>query len=171
MLGLNPESVTHDIQQITKAKDLMALYFEKLPAVQKWIHSIKSSARINKVVESWCGMPYLFDSQTYYKAPNAIIQGGTARVINQAMINIDEDLSHRRSRLLLQVHDELVFEIHESEVTFMPAVLQEIMQRAYPFKHLPLTCGIDYSYRSWQDKKPWSEHGKEARDKIQGTIS
>jgi DNA polymerase I-like protein with 3'-5' exonuclease and polymerase domains len=56
--------------------------------------------------------------------------------------------------MCLQVHDENIFEVREGEEELLKE-LSGIMARVYPHQHIPLTVGIDHSYRSWADKKEW----------------
>jgi len=60
------------------------------------------------------------------------IQGTAADIIKLAMIEIHHWLkdNHKKSRMLLQVHDELIFEIHESEMDEVPAKINELMEHA-----------------------------------------
>jgi DNA polymerase-1 len=61
------------------------------------------------------------------------IQGTAADVIKLAMINIHNWLKEnkKKSRMLLQVHDELIFEIHESELNEVPQKIEELMESAF----------------------------------------
>ena len=67
------------------------------------------------------------------------------------MIKIDAELSHRklRSRMTLQVHDELVFEVPEKEIDTMRELVCEHMQNVYPFK-VPLMVDIGVGH-NWRD--------------------
>ncbi len=62
------------------------------------------------------------------------IQGTAADIIKLAMINIHNWLkdSDYQSRMLLQVHDELIFEIHENEAEEVPTKIKELMETAFP---------------------------------------
>ncbi|HBX65916.1 MAG TPA: DNA polymerase I, partial [Balneolaceae bacterium] len=66
-------------------------------------------------------------------AINMPIQGTAADIIKLAMINIHHWLkdNNKKSRMLLQVHDELIFEIHESEIDEVPAKINELMETAF----------------------------------------
>ena len=67
------------------------------------------------------------------------------------MNEIDEYLLDKKSSLVLQIHDELVVEVHEHETYVVPRI-KEIMERVYAHKYLPLTCGVEHSFKSLADK-------------------
>ena len=91
------------------------------------------------------------DKSYAYKAPNYLIQGGTADVVKVALVNCHKFLEGYESRMLLQIHDEILFEIALGEEHLIES-LKEIMQDAYPSKYLKLTVGADYSATNWLDK-------------------
>jgi DNA polymerase-1 len=76
--------------------------------------------------------------------------------MRDAMIGCYELLKNTQSRMVLQVHDELLFEIHKSEMHLVPQ-LQEIMKNAYPHRLLPMDVDVEYSDKSWQEMGPLEE--------------
>ena len=82
-------------------------------------------------------------------ALNAPIQGSAADIIKVAMINVDKALRDTglRSRMLLQVHDELLLEIADGEREQVDALIREKMGTAYPLD-VPLEVSVGYG-RSW----------------------
>lgn len=135
-----------------KARQLRQDYFAKLPQVRTWSKLVVERAgNQQRQIVNWLGRRYYFDPEHTYVAPNHLIQGGCADIVRVAMNNIDAYLKDKQSRMLVQVHDELVFEIHKDEFEIVP-VLQKFMEDAYPHKYLPLTCGPSYSWKSWADK-------------------
>lgn len=138
-----------------EAADLRKLYFARLPRVKHMIDSIISTAKHRKFVFTWLGrrlyLPFN-DPNSAYKMPNHLIQGGCADVIKSAMVRIDEVLLPMKSNMLIQVHDEIIFEIHESEMDIVPELIT-IMEEVYPPKNkLVLTCGAEVSDNSWGQK-------------------
>ena len=148
---------------LEQAIALKRQYFNTLTQVSAFIKKVNYRAEKRGYIYNWCGRPYNFPlkhnprtgklDRFAYKAPNYLIQGGTADIVRIAMNRIDAFIERERlrSRMVLQVHDELVFELHKSELDVAP-VFQKIMEESYPHKYLPLTCGMDYSWRSWGDK-------------------
>ena len=76
-------------------------------------------------------------------AINTPIQGSAADIIKIAMINIHEWMRNEnlRSKMIMQVHDELVFDMHKEEQDFLKRKVEEFMKHAYPLK-VPMEIGI-----------------------------
>ena len=84
-------------------------------------------------------------------AVNAPIQGSAADIIKLAMIAIQKKLTHEKwaSRMLLQVHDELVFEVPNEEVESLKKMVKEAMEGAFSLK-VPLVVDIGVG-KNWLD--------------------
>lgn len=143
---------------IEEARALRSQYFARLPKVAAFIRKVIKKADDAELIRSWRGFPLRFPySNTNgkrenhsYKAPNHLIQGGCAQVVRLAMVRCHERLRGMKSRMLVQVHDELLFEIHKSELHVIPEI-KGIMEKAFPHRHLPLLCEVKYSVKSWAD--------------------
>jgi DNA polymerase-1 len=90
-------------------------------------------------------------------AVNAPIQGTAADIIKQAMIDIQRylDERHLRAKMLLQVHDELVFEVPDDEVSTLAPVVKRLMEGAYPLA-VPLEVEVKTG-RHWAEMTPARE--------------
>jgi DNA polymerase-1 len=151
-LGISPEIVANDIKQLEKAKDLRQVYFQKLPKIREFTSSVIEIAKSRGYIVNCAGrISHFKDPDFAFKAPNYLIQGGCADIMKKAMLQIHERLDGMKSKMLVQIHDELLFEIHESELAIVPE-LRMIMESVYSYKKLPLTCGVDHSWTSWADK-------------------
>ena len=86
-------------------------------------------------------------------AVNTVIQGSAADMIKRAMIDVHQTITSegRPSRMLLQVHDELVFELPESDVDSEAAMIREKMCNAIPLD-VPIIVGINWG-RNWLEGK------------------
>lgn len=133
------------------AKAQRQRYFADLPAVKTFIRSTIYEAECAGRIMNWAERVYFFDRDSAYKAPNTRIQGGGGDVMRFAMTKIDDYLRGRRSKMVLTVHDELLFDVHKSELGIVPD-LKSIMESVYPYKYLPLTCSVSHSWKSWADK-------------------
>lgn len=137
---------------LSQAKALRAKYFDDLPRIGAFIRRVMDTAAQRGYIFNWAGRMCHFSNPEFaYAAPNYLIQGGCADIVKIAMNRVDDFLSNKRSRLLLQIHDELLFEVHESELALVPELVA-MMERVYPHKYLPLTAGASYSWESWADK-------------------
>ena len=153
---------------IEEARRLKSVYFEKLPKIRQLINDATYTAERKQRVINRFGRPYMFpDPKWAYKALNALIQGGTAEAIKFAMVEIDQMFrdNNLKSGILLQVHDELLFEIHESELWIIPK-LKEIMERSWPEKFHKMECSVEHSWKSWGELEEGYPNGAEERDAV-----
>ena len=129
-----------------EAKNLIDQYFDKYPGVQDYIENTIEFARRNGFVETVMGRRrYLRDINSQNatargaaerNAINMPIQGTAADMIKLAMINIYRELSADgfRTKMLLQVHDELVFDLHRDEAEKVCPLVESNMKDAIPMK-------------------------------------
>ena len=137
---------------LAKATELKANYWRVLPQVQTFIRKVVNMAERRGYIFNWYGRKCNFPDRGFsYIAPNHLIQGGGADVMKVAMNKIDDFLKPYKSRMLIQVHDELVFEISKDEFHIIPEI-KKIMETVYPHRFVPLTVGVEHSFISWFDK-------------------
>ncbi len=137
-----------------EAKELIETYYETYPTLKKYIAKQIDFARDNGYVETLLGRRrYLknINSQNSIvrsgderNAVNAPIQGSAADIIKIAMINIQQLLKREnyRSKMLLQVHDELVFDVHKDELDILRPIIKYEMENAYKLS-IPLDVEVD----------------------------
>lgn len=128
----------------SEASDIIKSYFRTYPGIQDYIESQKELARKQGYVETMLGRRrYLKDinsrnavvrGHAERNAVNAPIQGSAADIIKMAMINIDEALRGYKTRMLLQVHDELVFDAPKEELDTIRPIIEDLMQNAIETK-------------------------------------
>ena len=138
-----------------ESKELIDRYFEKYPMLKKYMNDQISFARRNGFVETILGRRrYLKNinsqnrvvrSAAERNAINAPIQGSAADIIKIAMINIQKELSSKnlKSKMLLQVHDELVFDVFKPELNEIIELTKNQMEQAYKIS-VPLTVDLNY---------------------------
>jgi DNA polymerase-1 len=138
-----------------ESKELIEKYFEKYPKLKRYMNNQISFARDNGYVETILGRRrYLKDINSQNSivrgaaernAINAPIQGSAADIIKIAMINIQKKLSSSnfRSKMLLQVHDELVFDVFKPELNEIINLTKNEMEHAYKI-NVPLTVDLNY---------------------------
>ncbi len=135
------------------AEDFIENYFEVVPGVREYIDSIVETARrdgyVTTIMNRRRYIPDInspnFGVRRFAErtAINTPIQGSAADLIKMAMIQIDEKIAGlgMRSVMILQVHDELVFEAPLDEVERMKALVKEIMETAYPL-NVPIVADV-----------------------------
>ena len=128
--------------ETSEAKQLMADYFARFGAVRDYLRNVVEQARIDGYTETIFGRRRPFGDLTSNNrvlrenaeraALNAPIQGSAADIMKLAMLGIARDIEARelRSRMLLQVHDELVFEVAPGELDAMTEVVTTRMRGA-----------------------------------------
>lgn len=134
-----------------EATKLKSSYFRNLTKVKGLTKALTDVAKWRGYIVNWAGRRLMLDEEAPYRMPNHYIQGGCGDVCKLAMVEIDKLLEDYNSKMLLQVHDELIIEIKYGEEEVIPKI-KEIMQTVYPHTSLPLTAGVDYSKNNWFDK-------------------
>lgn len=142
-----------------EAADIIRQYFEKYPGVKAYMDKTIQFARENGFVETIMGRRrYLRDINSgnatvrgfaERNAINAPIQGSSADMIKIAMIGIDQVLkgNKMKSKMILQVHDELVFDAHNSELDMLKGFVEDKMKHAIPMS-VPIEIEINTG-RNW----------------------
>ena len=136
-----------------KAQSYIDQYFNQYPGVQQFMQEIRESARALGYVETLCGRRlYLPDIKAknhnvrqYAErtAINAPMQGTAADIIKLAMIEVDKQLSEKQlsSKMIMQVHDELVLEVENGEADGVIQLLRDTMESVVDLD-VPLTVDI-----------------------------
>jgi DNA polymerase-1 len=142
-----------------EASQFIALYFEKYPRVKEYIEATKEQARKLGYVRTVLGrrrfLPEINSSNRMVKeaaermAINAPVQGSSADIIKIAMINIHREIEKKnlKSKMLLQIHDELLFEVPEEEVEEIKSLVNKLMPRAVELR-VPVKIDIKLG-RNW----------------------
>jgi DNA polymerase-1 len=138
----------------TEAKELIDTYYETYPKLRSFIHEQVDFARDHGYVQTVLGRRrYLKDINSRNavvrgaaerNAVNAPIQGSAADIIKVAMIRIHKKLKEGnfKSKMLLQVHDELVFDAYKEELEALKTLVKTEMENAFELK-VPLVVDID----------------------------
>lgn len=138
-----------------EAKEIIDAYWVEFPKIKQFMDDTINKAREMKFVETILGRRrYLRDINSQNmtdrgfaerNAINAPIQGSAADMIKIAMINIHHfmEKENLKSRMILQVHDELVFDAHRSEIDLLKAKVNELMCSAIPMS-VKMETGIGF---------------------------
>jgi DNA polymerase-1 len=125
-----------------EARQLMTDYFARFGAVRDYLRSVVEQAREDGYTETIFGRRRPFGDlkssnrvlreNAERQALNAPIQGSAADIMKRAMLGVANDMTEKglSSRMLLQVHDELVFEVSEGELDVLTAIVTDRMSHA-----------------------------------------
>jgi len=137
----------------SKAQELIDALFKQFPGIQIYIETTLAKGRETGFVETLFGrrraMPDLQhkgprSQAAEREAINTPIQGTAADIMKLALIKVAYEIKERKlqSRILLQVHDELILEVPSQEILEMQQMLQEVMENAYPLS-VPLKVKLE----------------------------
>lgn len=144
-----------------EGKELIEGYFTLYPGVKRYMEESVEKARKKGYVETIMGRRrYLRDINSRNavvrgvaerNAVNAPIQGSAADIIKKAMICIHQRLKEQglRSKMILQVHDELNFKCHHEEIEVLRRLVEDCMEHVVSLS-VPLTVGMGYG-KSWYE--------------------
>lgn len=147
-----------------EAEGIIKRYFEVYSGVKAWIDQTMEEARVLGRVQTIAGrtrfIPELFSKNFAVRqagermAVNTPVQGSAADICKRVMLNIDQKMQqrpHLKSRMLLQIHDELVFECPDAEIEEMRELVTGEMESAWELK-VPLVVSVGVG-PSWEEAK------------------
>jgi len=144
-----------------EATDLMDRYFQRFGGIRDYLKNVVEEARKVGYTETVMGRRRYLPDLTHDNrmrreiaeraALNSPIQGSAADIIKQAMLNVDAAMikAKLQSRMLLQVHDELIFEVAKGELDQLTELVRKEMGGAYPLK-APLDVNVGVG-KSWDE--------------------
>ena len=139
--GLSPFGLSKQLRiETSEAKELMADYFARFGGVRDYLRTVVEQAKVDGYTTTIFGrrrpFPDLNSSNRVLRenaarqALNSPIQGSAADILKRAMLTISADMEGMASRMLLQVHDELVFEVAPGELDDLTRIVRERMGSA-----------------------------------------
>ena len=158
-MGVKKLAQTLHIPQ-SKSKEYIDSYFESFPTVRNYLQTQQDFILHNGYASTLLGRYRIFDFHNiaeYEKMAflregiNSIFQGSAADLIKLSMNKCFDRFKNRDVRLLVQVHDELIFEVKDECVDSISQEILEIMNNVYTLR-VPLKCGISVGKR-WYELK------------------
>ena len=147
----------------SEAKEFIENYLETYPGIKEYMENIKKEAYDKGYVKTLFGRirtinelkntNYMIRQQGERIALNTPIQGTSADIIKKAMIEIDKEITKRnlKTKMIIQVHDELIFDTPEEEIEEVKKMVTEIMENTCKLE-VPLKVEIDYG-SNWYNVK------------------
>ncbi len=161
--GMGSRKLAQTLGISTKeAKNIIDSYFASFPTVKDFLASIENFARDNGYVETLLKRRRYFDfnhaspvqiAAYLREATNTVFQGSAADLIKLSMNKIKKEIYDRNypAKMILQIHDELIFEVKESEAKAIGDRFKDIMENIYKL-NVPLKCSLSISKR-WGELK------------------
>ena len=155
------DSIAYEL--LGKAKEFIDTYLETYPGIKDYMDNTIKEAKEKGYVKTMFGrkrnIPEL--KNTVYTirqsgeriALNTPIQGTAADIIKLAMVKVYKALKENnlKSKMIIQVHDELVFDIYENELETLNKIVTDIMDNVYKL-NVPLTVSVNYG-KNWYEAK------------------
>ena len=164
LYGISSFGLSEDLGiDITTAKKFIDNYLETYPGIQEYMEEQKALAYRNgyvktlmnrkRVIEELNNKNYLIRSSGERMALNTPIQGTAADILKKAMVEIYEEFNKRnlKSKMLIQVHDELVFNVLEEELEEVKEIVRNIMENTFQLS-VPLKVDIEIG-SNWYEAK------------------
>ena len=134
---------------VQEASQYITTYFEEYPRVRKFLDIVTETAKLHGFVETFYGTRrYIsginatnknIQAQAVRMAVNTVVQGTAANIIKKVMIELHEEFKNDENiKMLLQVHDELIFEVRDEFAKEYMEKIEKIMENTVKFKKVPL---------------------------------
>ena len=162
--GISSFGLSEDLGiNVYEAKDFIDNYLEAFPGIKQYMDNTVSEAYRNgyvktlfnrkRVIDELKNKNYLIRSSGERMALNTPIQGTAADILKMAMIKLQEkiDEMNLNTKMLVQVHDELVFDVPNNEVEIIVPIIRDVMENIYKL-NVPLKVDIEYG-KTWYEAK------------------
>lgn len=145
----------------TEAKEFIEKYFQRFPEIKQYMEDIVNECKKTGYVSTLSGRKLYFPNITNKNAMlrsfteraviNAPLQGSAADIIKIAMLNIEKQLTQKQlaAKLILQVHDELIYEVKEEQAEQVLTIVKNSMEKAYKLS-IPLTVDANIG-NNWHE--------------------
>ena len=146
-----------------EAKKYIDKYLTMYPGVKEYMDNIKRKAKEQgyvrtimnrkREIDELKNTNYIIVKSGERMAMNTPIQGSAADIIKKAMIDVDNEMTKKglKSKMLIQVHDELVFTVPKDEIEIMKELVRDTMENAYNLE-VPLKVDVELG-SNWYDAK------------------
>ena len=164
LYGISSYGLSEDLGISPKeAKEFINTYFETYPGIKDYMNEtikkahelgyVKTIMNRKRVIEELNNTNYLIKNMGERMALNTPIQGSSADILKKSMIEIQNEFEKRnlKSKMLLQVHDELIFNVLNDELDVVKQIVKQIMENTYKLE-VPLVVDIEYG-TDWYEAK------------------
>ena len=164
LYGISSYGLSEDLKiSPSEAKNFIDRYFEKYPGIKEYMEKLIDDAYLKgysttlmnrrRNIEELKNTNHNIRSMGERMALNTPIQGTSADILKKAMIEIDNRFTKEnlKSKMLLQVHDELIFNVYNNELDKVKEIVKDAMENTYKLS-VPLTVSINTGI-NWYEAK------------------
>ena len=126
-------------------------YFDGLKGSKDFFDKVVQTVETRGWIKNRYGRRYEINPKFAYKGVNYLVQGTSADILSERMIEISSFLKDKQSNILLQVHDEIICEIHDSELETIPFKIKDLLE--INSLDIPLSVDMEICSPSWATKK------------------
>ena len=126
-------------------------YFAGMEGSQDFFNKVVETVATRGWIRNRYGRQYKIHPGFAYKGVNYLVQGTSADILSERMLVSDEYLKDKQSHILLQVHDEIICEVHDSELDTVPEKIRELLE--INSLDIPLKVDMEICSPSWATKK------------------
>ena len=130
-------------------------YFEGISGSKQFFNDVMKTVQERGWIKNRYGRMYVIPADISYKGVNYLVQGTSADMLNERKIVIHDFLKDKKSNILLQVHDEIICEIHDEEFSWLPRKIQDLLE--VNTLNIPLKVDIDVCDVSWATKHEFED--------------
>ncbi len=151
LYGMGSRKLAQTINvSVSEAKSYIESYFASFPTVKSYLEEIKEKAKRENAIYTLLGRRRVFDytrANAFEKASferesvNTLFQGSAADLIKLSMNKIEKEIDRSYAKMLLQIHDELIFEAREDKAEEFGEWAKDIMENIYTLD-VPLVCSV-----------------------------
>lgn len=162
--GISSYGLSEDLNISPKeAKEFINKYFETFPGIKNYMDEVINQAHIDgyvktimnrkRIIDEIKNKNYMIRSMGERMALNTPIQGSSADILKKAMIEIEQKFNelNLKSKMLLQIHDELVFNVYQEELEIVKKIVREIMEHTVELT-VPLLVDINCGKNLYEAK-------------------
>ena len=164
--GIGSNKLSQQLRTTQKeAAQYKKKYLDSIEGSRKFIKGVMDAVANRGWIKNRYGRVYKIPIDKAYKGVNYLVQGTSADILNERLIEVNRLLENKKSSVLLQVHDEIICEIHNSEMVELPSQISKALEQNS--LEIPLFIDTEICYPSWATK---TDLGSWTIDKVSDDI-
>ena len=167
--GIGNEKLSQQLQTSKKeAASYKKKYLDSIDGAREFMRGVMKAVENRGWIKNRYGRIYKVPADMSYKGVNYLVQGTSADILNERLIAVNLYLQDKLSRLLLQVHDEIICEIHDSEMDSIVPEIVNLMQ--WNTLEIPLFVDKEVCLTSWANKIDYEDWAVDKKSDVENYI-